>query len=472
MSYKDKEKLIPHIIMWLLGAVAVIWGRTWLFYLGVSLLVIDFFILIAMAGLGKFEKKISSFLFLPVPLLLLIYGYLRLSGKIIFSVMFAALCLAGYAQSETDLISGGDALNHDKGDYNIAAEKYWKAVVKYTSQKAVVKLSEFYKNQKDWFQRDYGYDWQIPRKYIQAAADAFYPQSKAEFVNTDFIVIASEDAIIGQAIWNLKKVDFAENQGLRHDGYTRFPGKNLCGIAIDIVKKDIKIAGKRGLFTARSRYFDDIGNVAVVDRDTAEHQFTFTDNPRTEWMVYVRCPADKNLLIPFADFHRYLYQEKMAAFISICRKMAAKSIKVYYEKTDNSGRSVSVRVNGAVSSYGDAKTQIDIAKYTNREENSQANYEFERAIKTQELSDYEKDWLKSEPTWRAIYDSRHKGRAINPVSKFDAVFTYSDSYKVDINASVKFNQACWKIGVDSDIKTENFVAVKWKMKVDFFTVIF
>lgn len=470
MSDSDRKKFIPHIIVWLLGAFMVLCGRSWLFWGGMILLAVDFLVLLVMLLGCKFEKKHPRYFCLLVPAILVIMGLLRMSGKIVISGIIAILCLGVYAQSEAELISSGDSLNHNHGDYNVAAERYWQAAAKYASQEAVVKLSDFYKNTKKWFERDYGYNWQMPRKYIQKAADAFYPQSEAEFINTDFIVVASEEAIIGQAVWNLQNKNYAWNQGLRHDGYTKFPGQNLCGIAIDIIKKDIKISGKHGNFLARSRYFDGVGNVAVVDRDTANRQFSFTNNLHTEWIVYVRCPVNKNLLIPFSDFHRYLYQEKMAAFISICRKMAAKSIKISYSKMDQSGERISVGISGKVANYAEAKAQVEMATHSKREEENRVNYEFDRSWKTQELSNKESCWLDSEPTWREMYESRHK-TVTNQVKKFNAVFTYNESYKVDVNAALHFGKACWKVGVDTSFESERFLAVQWDMEVEFFTAI-
>ena len=465
MSSNDKKRLAPHIIIWILGAIATIIGRSTLFYFGGFVLILDFFVLVYMSCLGKFEGKSLLYTIPLIPLLFCIIGYLRLTPKILISAAVTLLCISAYAQSENDIIKSADALNHNKGDYNVAAERYWQAATKYASQNAIVKLSDLYKNRKPWFEKDYGYDWSIPRKYIQQAADSFYPHEQAEFVNTDFIIIASEDAIIGQAVWNLQKVDYAHNQGLRHDGYTKFPGNNLCGIAIDIVKKDIKIKGKLGDFVARSRYFSNIGNVAVVDRDTAIRQFDFTNIPRKEWMVYVRCPVNKNLLIPFADFHRYVYQEKMAAFIKICRKLAAKSIKISFSKTNQNGEKYTVGVSGGVADYGSAKVQTAIARTQDSKENTNANYEFERSIRISPLDHVDKLWLDSEPTWREMYACR---QAVSPIKKFIAKFTYNESCKVDLNASISFSNAYWNLGAEAGASFEKFEAVEWEMCVDFY----
>ena len=109
--------------------------------------------------------------------------------------------------------------------------------------------------------------------------------------------------------------------------------------------------------------------------------------------------------------------------------------------------------------------------YTEKKEETRANYEYPRTLSTRDISDREKCWLNSEPSWREMYESRHKEIG-NPVKKLNLEFRYDESYNVDVNAALQFGLAYWKIGLNANAESEKFVAVKWNMEVEFFTVIF
>lgn len=458
------KKILPHLVLWFVAAIGTFFCRSYIFHIALLLWIVDI-IWLLIAG-RKFERMLHIFCFIIVPVAGLILGFLRAAGKILLFVMISLTFCSLYAQSEEFLLRKADAVNYDKGDYNLAAERYWQAAERYGSFIAVEKLSELYSG-KRWFRNNIGFDWSVVSKYIQDTADRFYPPESAIASDTDFVIIASEGAIIGQAVWNLEHQEFPEKQGL-YD-VKKFKKGLLVGAAIDIVKKDLKINGKKGLFVARSRWFDGIGFAALVDRKTASEQFDFTAPPSWQWTVYVRCPTNKNLLIPFDDFHRYVYQDKMRAFVDICRKLNAKSIRIYYKEGEKNNTEAKIAVKGGVDEYAQAQFQAEIAKEANTSETAKANYDFENVLMSV-LRRPVSPWIDKEPTWRAMVDARLDVNS--NLRKFNAQFTYNDSCSVDLKSALMFKAPGWNGGVQAGFKNEKFTSIVWEMEVEFYHALF
>ena len=373
-------------------------------------------------------------------------------------------------------------------EYNKAAEIYWKCAAEGSDEvaiDAVRKLDALYNQHSsifednrrlvqgkiEWALKQYKkkhFDKTIPKKYIQKVANKFYPKNAAKEESVDIIVIASEENIIKKAIENLQTT--CAKQGLRLEEDSVFSGKRCkyAGNAINTLKKDIIIEGKKGKFLTRSRKFNNTAVIALVDKETAFEQFDFSySNKLIEWGVYVRSRTNKNVLIPFDDFHRYTYEEKMSVFKRIMEKLGAKEIRVYREENTAENVTVKLEASGKVANYGAARTETQIGMIEKVSTGTGIFCKFDKPFLVVRKN-FNDPWLDREPTWKGVYDSRMQN-GLNPGTTFEKIqFNYSENFAIHAKTATACKGAGWVVAVKAEGEYERFIEIIWIMEVEFY----
>ena len=362
-----------------------------------------------------------------------------------------AVCLGIiYCATATEYKSyeeAGDRFYSQK-NYLDAAEKFWQAAIR-NSPTAIDKLS---KNYNRWA-RAVTYDWGLAHKYLQTAADLEYKRKGniPQKYEGRFFIIASENAII-------------ERFGVTVIRQKYFWGGNKrCSYALENLYQKYYIKRDGEKIPLRSRQIDGLGDVAIVNKESAEKYFHFTasDRPSVDWIVYVVSPTDNKTLFPFNRFHKFVYESKMADFISICNKLGAKETKVVYLQKNNTNLKIKADVSldaQAVKNYTAAKVAIQSGKI----ENAKIDMKFEGSTI---IENPKSPWFSREPTWMSMKEARRN--RLNPLKEYTAEFSYNDSFQVDITTKTAFAAAGFKIGMNTETKFENFQSIKWMFQVTF-----
>lgn len=407
--------------------------------------------------------------------------------KFIFSVIVCACITNIYADDNmqtADLIIRSCKVEK----YNNAAKIYWEFAINDDSIYALQQLDALYNQHSSRFAKlpnewnlarrlestlkkyKNNCDLSLPKRYLQDLADKYYPLADAKYQNVDFIVIASENRIIEEAIYNLRNDINVRAKGLRGNEDSIFSGKNCgyVGNAVDTLKKDILIDGKKGQFLTRSRRFKDIGIVALVSKEIAISQFDFPDYyPIPEYAVYVRSQTDPNVLIPFGDYHRYTYEKKMKAFLDICGKLGAKWVKVYREEVDKSGTKTQIAVSGGVKTYGTARSDTIVLTHKEIEEEKHIMRKYEKPILLVR-KEFQDPWLDREPDWMSLYKARFTGKT-DPGIKYQKMdFYYTVSRNVDIKTSATFKGVGWDVAFAGSHARDSFKSIHWIFEIEFY----
>lgn len=371
-------------------------------------------------------------------------------------IVFASVALC---ESAAELEKEGDRYNKTwgGGDYNIAQDRYWRAAA-LGAEDVIHKLDDLYKKGWRWYDLRKKWDSKPPENYIQQAADKFYPASSAKEVETKFIIVAPEADIIKEAAnSNFEKSYDYVNRGIyerkfRHrKGYSR----NRTAVAVDSVRKDILIAGKNGKVLARSRKFDNVGIVALLNEDTARQNFNFLKDHQPKGVpgIYVRSPIDENSLIPIGVFHKYIAEAKRIAFVNMCFHLGAYKVKMFFDKEFAEKIGISVACTES-----NVRSGSRVAEGKKTRDMLAVEYLFTGEKREGEFSS---PWLTTDNDFKELHKMlRSKD---NKVKKAAFVYKYMDLYNVTAEIMTVFEKAIITAGG----KYERFYAQAISVEVEF-----
>ena len=351
------------------------------------------------------------------------------------------------------LIDEGDQIYNARqyNWWNLAAEKYWQAVIACGGQKAIRGLTNCYNSAT----RRSQFDWELVRTYVQAAADAEFKRRgyKAEkFTPKFFFVAADKSDIINQLgvetiakkyIWDGdKRIEYAL-QALFKKRYLEKNGKRYYFPVLDVKENNM-------------------GTAAIIDRDCVTEIYRVPEVSFSSWSVYVESPYDPETLYPFEHFHIRLYEQKMNAFIQLCRMLGAKKLKATYVWENDTETKGEGSITGKSYTGATAKIQAEKAK----KEKVQLVYNDSWRGSTIVPRKIESEWFRIEPSWKNLVDSRTKALG-NPLVTKETEFHYSQDHRVNGAAKLAFLHAFAKIGVAAEIKLTEHETINWKFEVEF-----
>ena len=227
-------------------------------------------------------------------------------------------------------------------------------------------------------------------------------------------------------------------------------------------KKTLSLQTEKGDLPARARDIPGMGTAALVDRETAAKYFKFPAANNKEWSVFVRCPGAEDCLIPFANFHKYLYETKMQSFINLCRYLGATRVIAKYGEKNAKGSSQGYKVDAGHKAVGEGSIEVHIDKDEMHKELAKYNFKWSGNTTVYPVRGY---WLSVEPSWKAMYDSRMDLN--NRIMECDVDFTYCDDYSVNVNTKLCFERAGFEVGVGTNHRFEESKEITWHFKVEF-----
>ena len=352
------------------------------------------------------------------------------------------------------LIDEGDKILN-AGQYNwwnLAAEKYWPALIAGGGQQAISRLTKCYNS----ITRRSQFDWELVRKYVQDAADAEFKRRryKAEkYTPTFFFVAADHSDIINQLGVETIAKKYPWGDG---DKRIEYALQNL------FKKHYLEKDGKRYYFPVLDIRENNVGMTAIIDRDSATEIYRVPEVSFPSWSVYVESPYDRETLYPFERFHIHLYEQKMNAFIQLCRMLGAKKLKATYVWENDTETKGEGSITGKSYTGATAKIQAEKAK----KEKVQLVYNDSWRGSTIVPRKIESEWFRIEPSWKNLVDSRTKALG-NPLVTKETEFHYSQDHRVNGAAKLAFLHAFAKIGVAAEIKLTEHETINWKFKVEF-----
>lgn len=195
----------------------------------------------------------------------------------------------------------------------------------------------------------------------------------------------------------------------------------------------------------------------VFDLKASRNTFEFPVNHPVDGQVYACCEASPDLYVPFAFFHQYMYQSKMAAFLKICADLGAKRCKVTYAEENGKDISANFGVSDIPTEMGNVSGDANVSSKKHSSSAAAVFAEFPQP--KGQIKGSSSRWMNGEPTWIAMQESRLG----NGLDKFRAEFTYSDDLGIKGDLAAKIS----KIGLSIGGKYEEMSRKKWVFDVEF-----
>lgn len=364
--------------------------------------------------------------------------------------LVALLCVVcSFCVSASDLyhqlMTQSDVLMRQE-KWNDAVELLWRAACVAEDDVAFKNLSAFYNRKR----RGTWYNWRIPEKYLQQAADRYYKLRNYEVreYTRPYIIVAQETAIINKLGTSILQETWS--------------GNKCCQRAMEALCRKYYIIGHGGTpVHLRSVKIKGLGDVAILDSVTAKQLFRYDDTLANEFNVMILSKIMPGVLVPFEEFHQRAYKHKMGAFIKICQELGAKKIYTRYSGSSKNTTSggVNVKIADPLVYNANVKALVEVARTENNEETVCLDREGSRLVRKIETV-----WFEREPTWHAMYVGRRSGGS---TTKYSANFDYTESNGVTAEAAAAFNSGPLSINIDTNLKNWRFAEQHWIFKVEF-----
>ena len=197
-----------------------------------------------------------------------------------------------------------------------------------------------------------------------------------------------------------------------------------------------------------------IKGALIVDGELAKKQLLFSPGHPMPEHAYVGHPLVARQYIPYAAFHRFLFEEKVNELISLLASLGATRVRVVCRKgyTRASGADISIDASSHVAqggaSFSTAASGKDEAEFE----------EHYRPSEKPHIPD-ELVWYGHEASWQALAQRRLK----NNMSKFKVVLHYEEDF--GINAAFKVSLE--KLGIGMGGKFNSFESTAWEFEGEF-----
>lgn len=175
--------------------------------------------------------------------------------------------------------------------------------------------------------------------------------------------------------------------------------------------------------------------ILLVSRTEAKTLRFPVGHPRDR-LVYVGHPADPGVYVPMADFHRFLFEHKMAEALRLVRSLGAREIEIEHITGWRNRDEVGIGLSLPIVDTVDAK--LEAARSA-----AQGRRILSRMSLQPTLDAYVPDglvWYDHEPLWKEVAQARVEGG----LQSFQLDVTYADDFGV--TAGLKASVA--KVGLE------------------------
>lgn len=380
----------------------------------------------------------------------------------IYLLFVSAVVFYGNLTAGSDFVQQGKTAIKKK-DLKTAISSFWQAAGE-GNREAVNYLSAIYTVNN-------GFDKETFQKYVPAVTEKIFPYHQAADFSNRFVLIAPEKAIQDKVFADIKSAISAKRGLLKATKWAavlRFPWlsaivlwkgddileryifstvneetekDNILLNGISAFRKSLILKTAGGKLYARSKKIKDLGEIAIVDRETAVKYFNFSHFPETEWSLYVRSPDDEDYLIPFAKFHETVRKRKINAFIQLCGYLGATQGIASSETINQKNFSQEYNASGEYQSSGKAKVQVNIDTKSKQQELTKYNFKFRGSSTVYRVKGY---WLANDDDFKLMYKRRFD--LDNPMLEGDVVIRFSNDYSVNVATKTALENA--KLNVD------------------------
>ena len=181
-----------------------------------------------------------------------------------------------------------------------------------------------------------------------------------------------------------------------------------------------------------------------------------------DWSVYVRCPGDEDCLSPFADFHKFVYEKKMRSFMDLCRYLGAEKAIISYSENRTKKFDQQYKIEGTHKSGIKSGVNVNIDTQSMQSELAKYNFNWAGSSIVSKVKGY---WLSTEPSWKAMYDSRLD--LTNPLKECFVDFNYTEDYSVNVKTKIYFENAEMNISLGTNHHFNELQKKSWHFKVLF-----
>lgn len=184
----------------------------------------------------------------------------------------------------------------------------------------------------------------------------------------------------------------------------------------------------------------------------AKKFFDFPPNHPNDGVLYACCDRVPAEYVPFAQYHRYMYELKMSAFQEMCSNLGAKKCSVIREEMVSSKGSAGV---------GGAKAGVSgkMSGSYERSSSQDARILFTMPKPTAPLCETKTSWKVGEPTWVRM----EKTRLERGLDTAEVEFSYTDEMGVTAEVAAKIQG----IGLNLGGKFEKAKRLHWLCQVEF-----
>ncbi len=186
--------------------------------------------------------------------------------------------------------------------------------------------------------------------------------------------------------------------------------------------------------------------------ETAASELTFGPGHPVRGCLYVGHPLISTRYLPFAAFHRFLFEEKVNELVTLLASLGATRVRVIYEKGYQSCAALGADVAFAGKKVG-AKAERNTAQ------RQQAFFEETYRPSGPPCLPSNPIWFGHEASWQAVAQRRLSFRT----EAFRAVLNYEEDYGV--SASVKASVA--NTGVNLGGNFQDFESTCWRFEGEF-----
>lgn len=166
------------------------------------------------------------------------------------------------------------------------------------------------------------------------------------------------------------------------------------------------------------------------------NNFDFPPQHPQKGIIYSSTDFEPNFYIPLSTFHQYSFDLKQSAFIEMCAHLGAKEIILLEEIIDDVKTNLKVKNELATSN-----SKIENENTFKNSKSEKTSFRFPKPVQKQS-SEYESNWIKSEPTWRTL----QKIRIENNVSEYNAELNYTDEMGINFELATKLIKNGLNIG--------------------------
>jgi len=190
----------------------------------------------------------------------------------------------------------------------------------------------------------------------------------------------------------------------------------------------------------------------VITQITKSHLQSFRLPPGhpSDHTIYVAHPAMPEQYIPFADFHRSVFEQKFNELVTLLSYLGAKTIEVHFIRGwgKEFAASLNVGLSGLAQAAGNVTKQVEQTLLY------QAALKGHRPRTPENLK-----WYNHEPSWQQVASQRRS----HGLKTFSLSYRYTSDFGINATVAARLNKAGFELGGTFN----DHISTEWHVKGTF-----